>query len=217
MKDTKRPGHRTDREDQLPAAAGDEDAEPEIEVKLPGEEDRSTESPHEALERVDVALRDAEDKYLRALADLDNMRKRLAREKTEWLTWGFEPVIKDFLPIVDNLERALAAAGEAAGQGGEASAVVEGLKEGVELTLRQFREVLERHGVTPTESLGQAFDPKLHEAVARVERDDVPPGTVVTEFQRGYRFRDRLLRAAQVCVSVEPAKAETENERAENL
>jgi molecular chaperone GrpE len=95
--------------------------------------------------------------------------------------------------------------------------VVEGLKEGVELTLRQFREVLDRHGVTLIESLGQAFDPKLHEAVARVERDDVPPGTVVTEFQRGYRFRDRLLRAAQVCVSVEPARAEPVNERADNL
>ena len=193
-------------------------SEPEIEVDIlenpegepEGAEDRSIESPHEALERVEGALRNAEDKYLRALADLENMRKRLSREKTEWLTWGYEPVVKDFLPIVDNLERALSATSEVAGQqGGDASLVVQGLLEGVELTLRQFREVLERHGVTPIESVGQAFDPKLHEAVARLERDDVPAGTVVSEFQRGYRFRDRLLRAAQVGVSVErrPASA----------
>mgnify|MGYP003428563322 CR=1 FL=1 len=148
---------RPDREGELPAAGGEA---PEIEVIREAEEDRSTESPHEALERVESALRNAEDKYLRALADLDNLRKRLAREKTEWLTWGYEPVVKDFLPIVDNLERALSATGEAAGgPGGELSPVVKGLVEGVELTLRQFREALERHGVTPIESLGQAFDP----------------------------------------------------------
>jgi len=179
----------------------------EIEVKLSGEEDRSTESPLEALERVEVALRKAEDKYLRALADLDNLRKRLAREKTEWLTWGYEPVVKDFLPIVDNLERAITATRESTGQGGEGSPVVQKLLEGLELTLRQFGEALDGHGVTPIESLGQAFDPKIHEAVARVERDDVPPGTVVAEFLRGYLFRDRLLRPAQVGVSLEQKEA----------
>ena len=201
MRDRKQSGEGPEGGEILPVVAEDESG-PEAGVEE--EAERPAETPQEALQRVEVALREADDRYLRALADLDNTRKRLSREKTEWLTWGYEPVVKDLLPIVDNLERALAATSEAAGQGGEDSLVVKGLKEGVELTLRQFREVLDRHGVTPIESLGEAFDPKFHEAVARVERDDVPPGTVVTEFQRGYRFRDRLLRAAQVCVSVGP-------------
>ena len=202
MTDRKRPNGTPLGEEALSSAAADETAS--------SREDSSAESPREAMERVEAAVRHAEDKYLRAMADLDNLRKRLAREKIEWLTYGYEPVVKDFLPIVDNLERALAATSDAAGQGSEASLVVKGLIEGVELTLRQFREVLERHGVTPIESLGEAFDPKLHEAVSRVEREDVPPGTVVAEFQRGYRFRDRLLRAAQVSVSVERTSAPTD-------
>ncbi len=206
MSDRRTRGRRPEHEEPLPSDSGSDGPE-EIEVRLPGDGDDPTESAQEALERAETARRGAEDKYLRALADLDNLRKRLAREKTEWLTWGYEPVVKDFLPIVDNLERAISASREAVAQGGETSPVVQGLLEGLELTLRQFGEVLERHGVTPIESLGQAFDPKIHEAVARVERDDVPPGTVVAEYLRGYRFRDRLLRPAQVSVSVEGKEA----------
>jgi molecular chaperone GrpE len=184
-------------EESLPASLEGRPSRPEeVEVDLGGGDDTG-ESPREALEAAEKALKHAEDKYLRALADLDNLRKRLSREKTEWLTYGQEGVVKDFLPIVDNLERAVSAATR--GAGGDDS-----LLEGVELTLRQFREALARHGVTPIESEGQPFDPTLHEALMRVERADLPPGTVVTEFRKGYRLRDRLLRPAQVSVSAEP-------------
>ena len=157
----------------------------------------------EALARLEADLRSAEDKYLRALAEFDNMRKRLAREKAEWLQYGHEPVVRDILPIVDNLERALGAASEALQEGDEGIAA-KALLEGADLTLRQFYDALTRHGVTPIESLGKPFDPKLHEAVQRVVSDDVAADIVVIEFQKGYFIRDRLLRAARVAVSMEP-------------
>jgi molecular chaperone GrpE len=198
-----------DGDEKLPAATGEGPA-PEIDLGAQAGEpsgpsggagaDREL---REACDRLEADVRAAEDKYLRALAELDNMRKRMARERSEWLQYGHEPVARDLLPILDNLDRALGAASEVLRESDEGSAA-KALVEGVELTMRQFEDALARHGVTPIESLGKPFDPNFHEAVQRMVRDDVPPGTVVVEFQKGYLIRDRLLRAARVAVSMEP-------------
>jgi molecular chaperone GrpE len=134
------------------------------------------------------------DKYLRAIADLDNMRKRVKREIEDATFDIKQKVLKAMLPVVDNLERALEHAGN------EASP----LAEGVQLVLRQFQTAFERLDVTPIEAAGQRFDPKLHEAISQQE-SDASPGTIVQVLQRGYRADDRLLRPALVVV----AKAKT--------
>jgi molecular chaperone GrpE len=159
-----------------------------------------------ALEKLAEDVRIAEDKYLRALAELDNTRKRLAREKSDWLRYGHEGVVKDLLPIIDNLERALEAVSAFQEVPGEKRGN-KGLTEGVALILKQFIDSLARHGIVPIVSVGKPFDPKLHEAMQRMEREDIPPGTVVQEFLKGYLLHDRLLRPAKVAVSAEPDKS----------
>ena len=164
------------------------------------EEIGTTESFKEAFERLEEDVRAAEDKYLRALADLDNTRKHLAREKSNWLRYGHEAIARDLLPILDNLERAVQAAGTLS-ESGDHEAGMKGLLEGVELTMKQFHDTLQKHGVSPIESRNQPFDPRMHEAVHRLERSDVPPGTIIEEFLKGYMLHDRLLRATKVVVS----------------
>jgi molecular chaperone GrpE len=174
-------------------------------------EERSAEDLKTALEKLAEDARVAEDKYLRALAELDNTRKRLSREKADWLRYGHEGVVKDLLPIIDNLERALEAA-SAIPEGGGPETGSKGLTEGVALILKQFLDALARHGIVPIESVGKPFDPNLHEAMQRVERKDAAPGTVVQEFLKGYLLHGRLLRPAKVVVSAERAESEAEEE-----
>jgi len=143
--------------------------------------------------------KDSWDKYLRAVADLENGRKRMRRELEDARTDTKIRVLKEMLPVVDNLERAI----EHANQPQDGGAVVEGLK----LVIRQFVHAFERLEVTPIEAEGQAFDPNLHEAISQQESDQHPPGTVTTVLQRGYKAGDRLLRPAMVVVA--KAKSET--------
>lgn len=135
------------------------------------------------------------DRLLRATADLDNFRKRARRDVDDAKVAAKGAVLKEMLPVVDNLERALQHA-EAAGEAGG-----EGILEGVRLVLRQFLQAFERCDVTPLESLGQPFDPNLHEAVGQAETDDYPPGAVCQELQRGYKIGDRLLRPTLAVVA----------------
>jgi molecular chaperone GrpE len=133
----------------------------------------------------------AKEKLLRAYADLENYKKRAAREKQEALRLGNEGLLRDLLPVIDNLERAHAHARGVAG--------AEAIAEGITLVHRGLLETLERHGVRPVEARGTAFDPKLHEAIGHVESEH-PANTVVDEHQRGYALHDRLLRPALVTV-----------------
>lgn len=162
-----------------------------------------------AREELEAALADAQrelaelkDRHLRLAADFENSRRRALREREEALLFGHQNVIKELLPSVDNLERAI----DHARQGGEGSQ--EGLLEGVELVLREVFAVLTRHGVVPIEAQGQPFDPALHEAMAQLPDGTVPANTVVQVFQPGYQLRGRLLRPARVVVSKPPADAE---------
>ncbi len=142
------------------------------------------------------------DLYLRERAELENFRKRSARDRIEASRFAIEPLARDLLPVVDNLERAVAHAIAT----GEAPAVIEG----VEMVLGSAGEMLERHGVQRINAVGQVFDPSLHEALAQVESDEVEANHVVEQFLPGYKLHDRLLRAAQVSVSTGPATGEDE-------
>jgi molecular chaperone GrpE len=144
----------------------------------------------ETMER----LKEEHDRYLRAAADLDNYKKRAQKEREEVQKFGVERLLKDLIPILDNLERAL-----------QAAAQDDPLAGGVRLVLRTFEEILGRHGVKGFSAMGQPFDPRLHEALMQVATTDRPPGTVVLEHGRGFLLNDRLVRPAMVGVAVPPA------------
>ncbi len=138
------------------------------------------------------------DLYLRERADLENARKRHQREREEALRFANDRLLKEMIPVLDNLERAV----EHAGQGGDEG---KGLLEGVNMTITQFRKVLEDFGVKPIKAIGDTFDPNLHQAMGQVESAEQAPNTVVTEFQKGYLLHDRLLRPSLVMVAKTPA------------
>ncbi len=135
------------------------------------------------------------DRYLRTLADGENLKKRTLREKAEAIRLANEALLRDILPVLDNLERAV-----------EHAELGDNVVEGIQLTIRLFRDLLERYGVreiaVPT---GCSFNPTLHEAVALEHREELPPNTVIRQQQKGYQLNDRLLRPARVAVS-RPAK-----------
>lgn len=142
---------------------------------------------NEAVEMRDLAQR--------TRAEFENYRKRMERERAELVRLaGFE-VVKEVLPVLDNLERAIGAA---------ESSPEEQFRAGVEIIQRQFKEILTRMGLSEVESEGKPFDPHLHEAVSRVETTRYPEGTVVDVFQKGYWFKDRLVRPAMVAVAQSP-------------
>src|SRR5688572_23469973 len=141
------------------------------------------------------------DRYLRAAADLENFRKRQRREVEDARFEAKSKVLKEMLPVVDNLERAIEHATQQAG--------TNPIVEGVQLVLRQFLSAFERLEVTPIEAAGQPFDPNLHEAISQIE-SDATPGTVVQVLQRGYRSPERLLRPALVVVAKPPASKTAE-------
>jgi molecular chaperone GrpE len=140
------------------------------------------------------------DRYLRAAADLENTRKRQKRELEDAKFDVKNKVLKEMLPVVDNLERAI----EHASKEGEKNPIVEG----VQLVLRQFTTAFERLDVTAIDAMGQPFDPNLHEAISQQDSDQ-PAGTVIQVLQRGYRAGERLLRPALVVVAKAKAQAES--------
>lgn len=153
------------------------------------------------IEQLQDELADLRDRSIRTLADFDNYRKRIERERREERRYsGFE-VVHELLEVLDNLERAVAAQGSA-----------EDLKTGVEMILRQTRELLRRHGVAGLEAEGRVFDPAIHEAVSRREDPEVEVPTVDEVLQAGYTMHERLLRPARVTVSMPAADSEAPDE-----
>lgn len=141
---------------------------------------------------------DWQDKALRAVADSENFKKRMERERASMLKYHGEQIFKELLPVVDNLERAVE---QGIVDGVEAEQNLKALLEGVELTLKSLRNTLEKFEVKTMESLGQPFDPTIQEALSMEASDTVPANHVVGEFEKGYHYKDRLLRAARVIVS----------------
>ncbi|HAO19413.1 MAG: nucleotide exchange factor GrpE [Desulfobacteraceae bacterium IS3] len=134
------------------------------------------------------------ERMLRISAEFENYKKRSAREMDSFRKFANESILKDLLPVVDNLERAISSS--AAAQGADQC-----ITEGVDLTLKEILRVLARYGVNPVEAQGKPFDPGIHEAVMQQESEEVPENTVLTEFQRGYTLHERILRPAMVVVS----------------
>jgi len=143
------------------------------------------------LDRLRREVAEYRDRSVRTLADFDNFRKRSEREREELRKYALLEPIREFLGVADNLDLALQADGSA-----------EDLKRGVEMIRRQLQDLLRRFGVAEVAAVGQAFDPSIHEAVAREESPEASAPTVVAELRRGYRLHDRLLRPAMVKVAV---------------
>lgn len=193
-----------------PAPVEGEGGETERERSLAAQLELSQEKARETMER----LKDTHDRYLRAVAELENYRKRAQKERDEVQRFGNEKLLKDLFPIMDGLDRALAAATSteedgSAGRRGEggARAIDTPLVKGVSLIRSNLESALGRHGVTPFSALGQPFDPARHEALMQVATAEQPPGTVVVEHARGFLLNDRLARPAMVGVAKAPEPA----------
>jgi len=133
------------------------------------------------------------DRLARLQAEFENARKRAERERVEYRDYATGNVVEQFLPVLDNFELALKATGTA-----------EQLRHGVELIVKQMEEILRQLQVNPIPTVGEAFDPRIHEALGAVERDDLPDQHVAEEIRRGYKLRERLLRPAMVRVAHNP-------------
>jgi molecular chaperone GrpE len=155
-------------------------------------EQRVEDLMHEA-EALKAEIKDARDRYLRALADFDNYRKRVARDNEERTRCANEDLIRRLLDVVDNMERAV---GASAG-----SEDLEALRKGLELTLLSLREVLTKEGLCPIDCLGGKFDPNYHEAIMAVEKEGSQADSVVEEVQKGYVLKGRVIRPSKVVVS----------------
>jgi molecular chaperone GrpE len=151
-----------------------------------------------ALAEKTEKLNELNDKYLRLAAEFDNYKRLAQRDQRDLIRFGNEHLLKELLPVVDNLERAI----KASRDGGSSDVLIQG----VDLTLKQLTGALTRFHVLPVETVGQPFDPATHQAVASVASEEIPEQHVVDEFQRGYRLHDRTLRAAMVSVSTGQAQ-----------
>ena len=155
------------------------------------------ESELDPLEAVSRERDELKNRFLRLAAETENYKKRTEREKAEFLKRANESLVKDLLPILDNLERALGHADQQADE--------ESLRQGLELIYQDLKKVLERYGLEAVEAEGNPFDPELHEAMMQQENADVEDNTVLQQLQKGYKFQGRLIRPAMVVVSKRPA------------
>lgn len=148
------------------------------------------------LDDLRAQVAEKQDRLLRALAEADNIRRRAQRDRDDYVRYANESLMRELIPVLDNLDRALAAA--------RADGSASSLREGVELIQREMLKVLEQAGLTRYSALGATFDPTRHEAVARVVSPDATPNTVIDETLPGYLLHNRVLRAALVSVAVAP-------------
>jgi molecular chaperone GrpE len=146
-----------------------------------------------ALEEALNKFQESEDNLLRVAADFENTKKRLERDRDISLKYAEENILKELLPGIDNIERAMDQAQEANN--------IESLLEGIELTRNGLLATLEKYGVKAIKSVGEPFDPNVHEAIAMEETDEMEPNFVLQEFQKGYFYKDRLLRPTKVIVT----------------
>jgi molecular chaperone GrpE len=153
----------------------------------------------EKLKEAENAAKESYDKMLRAAAEQENFKKRIHRETLDFQKFANESLIKDLLPIVDNLERAVESSGPDQKQ-------IQAIVEGVKMTLREIYKVLERFNLKSLESEGKPFDPNFHQAVMQQETAEHPENIVLKEMQKGYILHDRLIRPAMVVVSKAMAK-----------
>jgi molecular chaperone GrpE len=160
--------------------------------------DEKTPQPSESLEQLRGELQQAHQRVLRCQAELDNYRKRAARDLEDQLRYANIPLLRDLLPVLDNIQRALEAA--------EKSTDGSGLLDGVKMVARQLEDVLKRHHCVKIEARNAPFDPHLHHAISQQVSDEHPANTVMLVTQDGYQLHDRVVRPSQVIVSVNSTK-----------
>ncbi len=148
----------------------------------------------ERNEKVEKDVKEIKERYIRTLADIENLRKRTKKEVEDMKKYAVTSILKDFLPVVDNLKRAIEHVSEEEKNDNP-------LVEGVVLVYKQFQDALDKNSVKAFDSLNEIFDPTKHEALQMVENDELPNNTVVTEYEKGYFIGERLLRPAKVIVS----------------
>jgi molecular chaperone GrpE len=167
------------------------------EEKNSGEASTGAATPGDAVATLSAERDQVRDQLLRTAAEFDNYRKRTRRDIDDARQRGKEDAVKDILPVFDNLERAVQAA--------ESAQSIASVVEGVKMVLKLFDDTAERMGLTRVKSVGERFDPQVHEAIQQVETDQQQPGTILTEIVPGYQFGQRLLRAAMVVVARKPS------------
>jgi molecular chaperone GrpE len=174
--------------------------EQELESVVPSASKDSADTPPPAIVQDEALAAKAQeverlqDRLIRLQAEFENYKKRMAREKAEYLKFATEGLLLEFLPVLDNLERAIASARAE-------TTSHEAVLAGIDMIARLFRATLEKAGVKPMDALGKPFDPSLHQAVAQVESPGGPDHVVVEEIQKGYLLEGRVLRAAMVKIS----------------
>ncbi len=168
----------------------------------------SEEEPQEEIKQEETVEENWKDKYVHAIAEMENMRKRMQKERYEMSKFGIEGAIGEFLPAMDNFENAL-------GFAEQGSVEVKNWAKGFEMILSQFKEVLNNHGIHAFQSEGSFFDPLLHEAVEIVEAEDGPDGMILQEFATGYKSSARTIRPARVKVTKLMQKTPAEEEQKE--
>lgn len=179
------------------------------EVELEGVKEEEI-TKEELMKRLDEKSEEAAtnyDRWLRVSAELENYKKRVEKERAEFLKYAHESLIKELLPIVDNLERAIEHA--------RTKKASNALVEGIEMVLKSFNDCLGRFKVKPVKAIGAKFDPNLHEAVRVEENAEEEENTILSELQKGYILNDRVVRPAMVVVSKQPERAEEEKVQTE--
>ena len=166
------------------------------EHKKKKKKDELIEEHNKALAEKEDVIKALQEKQLYLQAEFENFKKLKDKEKMDVLKFGNEMLIKDLLPVLDNLERALDHA--------SSTDDFKSIHEGVKIVLNEFLKVLERAGVERVEALGKKFDPNFHEAFYQEEKNDVEPDTVVSEMQKGYLLNGRLIRPSMVTISKKP-------------
>jgi len=196
VKDMNTPERSNNRTDKNEEDVSDLSVEPESQrtAEVPQEQEEPIE---EALARKEKEAKENYDKWLRCQAEFENYKKRQERDRVEFCRYANEGIIKELLPTLDNLERAITHS-----RNGNAT---ESLLEGVELTLNGLMDALQRQGLKRIEAVGEKFDPNFHEAVMTEENNEVADMTVLSEVLKGYLLHDRVIRPSMVVVSKEPS------------
>jgi len=174
-------------------------------MKKKKKEEKDESMPADEFVKMSEELRDWKDKYMRALAESENMRKRLTKERQEFVEFTKRDLFRDLLDPIDQFTAALSHADNA-------SPDVQQWAMGFKMILNQLNEFLSSQGITPFDSLGKTFDPSRHEALETIETEEEPDGTILREYKRGYLIRDQLLRPAAVQVAKTPTQTEKQGE-----
>ena len=171
--------------------------DPTVDIESDGPEAKTDsdgqETSDDKISLLEEENRECQDKLMRLAAEFENYKKRMARDRETSLKYAEESILKEFLPSIDNLERAL--------EQEQGTSNISTMIEGVELTLKGLLATVNKFGIEPIDCVGKPFDPNFHEALVMEENKEIPAQHIIREFEKGYQYKERLLRAAKVVVS----------------